>query len=272
MNKNLKVSAPGKIILSGEHSVVYGNPAIATAVDLRLTASQSGQIESSIPIGAGMGSSAAFAVVSSALKIGKLDLDKINSLAYELEKGLHGNPSGVDNTVVTYGGFLWYRKESESFKTFKQIIPEVKLPKLFLLNSGKPEESTKEMVAQVGELYKKRKNMVGGIFREIEVITKEFLSYLLNDTEPDFGELIKSNEKLLESLGVVSERTMNTIRMIEKEGGSVKISGAGGTKSGSGMIIVYHKDIDRLTLFAKKNNLKLLPLKLGEEGVRIEKE
>jgi len=270
MNKNLKVSAPGKVILSGEHAVVYGYPAIAAAVDRRLTASKSGRIESEIPIGAGMGSSAAFAVTLSALKVGRLDLERINNFAYKLEKGLHGNQSGVDNTVVTYGGFLWYRKESESFKTFKQITPKVKLPKLFLLNSGKPAESTKEMVAYVGDLYKKRKRAVEDIFREIEIVTKGFLSYLLKDAVADFGELVKSNEKLLENLGVVSGRTKGIIRMIEKEGGSAKISGAGGIKGGSGMIIVYHKDIEKISLFAKNNNLDLSPIKLGEEGVRIE--
>lgn len=266
-----KVSVPGKVILSGEHAVVYGYPAIATAINLRLTASRSGKIESDIPIGAGMGSSAAFAVAISAFKVGKLDLEEINKFAYKMEKGLHGNPSGVDNTVVTYGGFLWYRKEVEDFKTFKQIESKIKLPKLFLLNSGKPVESTKEMVTYVAGLHSKGKARIEDIFREIEIVTKGFLKFLLKETDTDFGELMRNNEKLLEKLGVVSEKTKKIIRIIEKEGGSAKISGAGGIKDGSGMIIVYHKDIEKIGLIAKKYGFDISPVKFGEEGLRIEK-
>lgn len=270
MRKILKVSVPGKLIISGEHAVVYGYPAIATAVNRRLVATRGGEIDSDIPIGAGMGSSAAFAVALSAFKVNGLDLEKINNFAYKIEKGIHGNPSGVDNTVVTYGGFLWFRKESENFKTFKQIESKVTLPKLFLLNSGKPSESTKEMVEHVGGLYKKNKKRVDGIFREIEVVTKGFLRFLLKENETELGILIRDNERLLEGLGVVSESTKKIIRSVEKIGGSAKVSGAGGRKDGSGMLLVYHKDIEKLTLFAKQNNLNLMSVKLGQEGVRIE--
>lgn len=268
--KTIKVSAPAKLILSGEHSVVYGYPAIATAVNLRLTANSLGEITSNIPIGAGMGSSAAFAVVSSALKSKEFDLEKINEMAYQIEKGLHGNPSGVDNTVITYGGFLWYRKENENFKTFKQIKATTKLPKIFLLNTGKPEESTKEMVEMVAEKYSSNKENTENIFRNIERITKSFLDLLLGGSE-DFGNLIYENEKLLEELGVVSKTTKEIVRIIEKAGGRVKISGAGGKKDGSGMAIVYHKDVEKLILIGKKHGFLFKPVKIGEEGVRIEK-
>ncbi len=36
MKKRVKVSAPGKLMLFGEHAVVYGKPCIATAVDQRI--------------------------------------------------------------------------------------------------------------------------------------------------------------------------------------------------------------------------------------------
>src|SRR5690242_8139521 len=127
-------SAPGKIILLGEHSVVYGYPAIASSINRRLTI-QNGKIKSNIPMGAGMGSSAAFAVASAGIKIGKPNLVKINGLAYEMEKKRHGNPSGLDNTVSTYGGFLWFRKENENFNIFKQI-PSQKIPRIYLINTG----------------------------------------------------------------------------------------------------------------------------------------
>lgn len=274
MKKISKVSAPAKLILSGEHSVVYGYPALTTAIDKRLTASKVGKnikITSEIPVGAGMGSSAAFAVATSAVKLGKMDLEKINEMAYVMEKKRHGAPSGADNTVVTYGGFLWYRKESESLKIFKTINPKKRFPKIFLLNTGKPVETTREMVKLVAERHLNRKSYFDIVFRKMELITRKFLDYLLGKKNLEFGNLVRENEKLLEKLGVISESTKKIIRSIEKIGGAAKISGAGGVKDKSGIVIVYHKDSKKLLRLSKKNKWDLFSVKMGEEGIRIEK-
>jgi mevalonate kinase len=270
----LKVSAPGKLILSGEHSVVYGHPALAAAVDKRLMVScvdNKVKITSEIPIGAGMGSSAAFAVATSAVKLGELNLEKINELAYKIEKKRHGNPSGTDNTVCTYGGFLWYRKENENFKTFKGIIPKRKFPEVYLLNTGKPVETTKEMVEYVADRYRDRKLYFDTVLRDMETVTKQFLEFLVGDVNLEFDVLIKENESLLEKLGVVSASTKQIIRKVEKMGGAAKISGAGGRKDKSGIVMIYHKDLEKLLAFAKNSSLDLFSVKMGEEGVRIEK-
>jgi mevalonate kinase len=94
---------------------------------------------------------------------------------------------------------------------------------------------------------------------------------LTGNQKIDFGSLVKENEKLLEELGVVSESTKKIIRRIENTGGAAKISGAGGRKDKSGIVIVYHKDSVKLLNFAKKSNWELFSVKMGEEGVRIEK-
>jgi len=273
MKRRNKFSAPGKLIISGEHSVVYGYPALVTAVNKRLTAERIGRrviISSDIPVGVGMGSSAAYAAAISALRVGSLDLEKINAFAYKVEKRLHGNPSGVDNTICTYGGFLWFRKESENFKVFKNIVPRVTFPNIYLLNSGKPAESTKEMVKMVSDKIKGRKIYYDVIFKEIEIVTKNFLSYLLGDSRVDFGQLIKTNETLLEKLGVVSSSTKDIIRLIEKIGGYAKITGAGGKKGASGMLIVFHKNSNKLIRFAQDHQLEISAIKIGEGGIRSE--
>lgn len=74
-----------------------------------------------IPISSGLGSSASMSVciaaglLAAAGKIGPADLgenrllgdeqrNKINDLALIGEKIVHGTPSGVDNTIITFGG------------------------------------------------------------------------------------------------------------------------------------------------------------------------
>lgn len=271
----VKVSAPGKLILTGEHAVVYGYPAVVAAVNRRLQINQKHEVVSDIPIGCGMGSSAAYAVALAALETKlqgrKLDREEINRQAYEREKRSHGNPSGVDNTICTYGGFLWYRKEIEGFKVFSQIEAKRKFPPILVHNTGKPVETTREMVEMVGSLLQKSPQRVIRIWEQIQQVAKGFLQYLTAEFSPNLVELIRENERLLEELGVVSDSTRALIRKVRTLGGAAKISGAGGRLGASGIILLYHPDMEKLKAYLNEAGLETFAVKLGEEGVRDEK-
>ena len=83
-------------------------------------------------------------------------------------------------------------------------------------------------------------------------------------------ECIRFGEENLEKLGVVGDKARFLIRAIEKLGGAAKITGAGGFQEGSGMLVVYHKDIEQILTYAKQKKLEAMNIKIGEEGVSRE--
>ena len=82
-------------------------------------------LEGSLYCASGVGASAAscVAIIRALSDLYELNLtdDEINDVAYEGEKGYHGNPSGIDNSASTYGGLIWFEKGEKS-KMEKIII------------------------------------------------------------------------------------------------------------------------------------------------------
>lgn len=312
--QKVTVSAPGKLHLSGEHAVVYGNPAVVVSTSLRTTVtleagSDTGTqsaalrssdkfidailkifekqyatvipddltitISSSIPVGSGMGSSAALAVAI----IGACmtffdkpwDTKRINELAYQAEKFMHGNPSGGDPAIVTHGGILWYRKELDFLKTF-WLLP-FKIPSAFapyvLINTGRS-ETTGELIRAVAEMRKKNNELFTMKLDAIEQTSKSMVQAIHDEKEADFNHSIKQNEQLLEELGIVSSSAHALIADVESVGGVAKISGAGGIKTGSGVVIAIHTKPQEMMALAKKYAYPAFQVVLGGDGVRKE--
>jgi len=302
----IKFSAPGKVYLLGEHAVVYGKPALLSAINLRVKVTLGKKtdenfsflrkvvnnliaekfkvkkipdysIESSILAGSGLGFSAAgsaaiIATLLSHLKI-KWDLNLINDLTYEAEKVFHGNPSGADNSTVVFGGLVWYRKETPDLKVIKQLpfAMPTKLSKNFVfINTGKPKEITAEMVSLVKKLYDKRPKIVERFLEDQERLVRELLPVIKQGDEKELVRIIREGEKNLEKIGVVSDYVVPIIRNIEKSGGAAKICGAGASNGPTGVLLCYHPKKGLIERIAQEDNLSFFKTTLGVEGLRLE--
>lgn len=305
------VSVPGKIHLMGEHAIVHGKPALLSAINWRLFATVKSAktfsinaddtllvneslkvvvnklkltkkpkinitISSQIPAGRHAGSSAAVSVAT----VGALlyYLKKIwnpiyiNELAYEVEKKKHGNPSGGDNTTITFGGFIWYRKELEFLKSIWQLPfkPSKKLGSFILIDTGRPLENTGEMVALVSEFIKKNPFGASQLLDQNEQAVKDMTVALKTGDEKLLLQAIISGQRTLEALGAVSVKVMPLIKEIEQSGWAVKICGGGGKKGPVGLMLCYTKDRKKIEKIAGKYKYKVYSILLGEEGVRLE--
>ena len=313
MKKTTTFSAPAKVILSGEHSVVYGRPALVAALDKQLNFSLSEnqfsnnkedksvrkivalieknvvdylkerkipyqkkryffKIDSEIPIGFGLGSSAALSVAATAcfLKFftGKdFSKEEINHLAYQIETYFHQNPSGVDNTASCFGGLIYYRKEFEFLNNIAFL--NFKIPKnfpLFLIDYKKPKEKTKEMVQMVYKKYQKNNSLLESIFSDMEKVTKKMVLAIKEANKSLFQEALLDNEIFLEMLGVVSSKTKKLLQRLSSFGVG-KITGAGGKKEGSGFILFFAEKEKQLVDFLKKEKINFFKLSLDNKGV-----
>jgi len=76
-------------------------------------------------------------------------------------------------------------------------------------------------------------------------------------------ELMTENQRLLEELEVVGDIAKEMVRDIEKMGGVAKIIGSGGVKTGSGFLLAYHPDSEILATLIKNKNWSVQPITLG---------
>ncbi|KAM7017587.1 mevalonate kinase isoform 2-T2 [Tautogolabrus adspersus] len=191
---------------------------------------------SELPTGAGLGSSAAYSVCLAAALLcasGAIptplkewdqtarwcqeDLELINSWAFQGEIIIHGNPSGVDNAVGTWGGMLRFLAG--------KIIPLSRVPLLrILLTNTKVPRSTKFPSVMTPVL-----DSVDAISCTCEKVLSEMTSEPIRGEHYNtLEELIDINQHHLNVMGVGHPALDTLCRVTLTRGLHSKLTGAGG--------------------------------------------
>jgi len=265
----MSVSAPGKIILVGEHAVVYGQPAIAVPVwetqatatiterpvgsgcvliapqiDLHIPDDPDWQIEleSQIPIASGMGSGAAIcAALVRAIYAHvqqPVDAETVSQIVYQSEQLYHGTPSGIDNTVIAYGMPLWFVRNETGPPTMKPFQSEHPFT-VAIADSGVA-SSTKEAVGQVRRAWQRDPNTYNQAFATMGQIARHARVAMETGDLILLGQLFDQNQSWLEKIDVSSPELDRLIVAAREQGAfGAKLSGGG---KGGNMIALVNDD------------------------------
>lgn len=254
--------APGKVILVGEHFVVHGAPSIAVplagravvvealrqagpwdadpsvAAHLRKLLPLLGErpddltisVRSDLPVGAGLGGSAALAVaLVRALRDEDGDSDpdpeSVRLAAHELEKVAHGTPSGVDDAVAAWACPV-------RFVRGEVPVPLVGLPQPRLWVGLTPQRtSTLEAVAGVGRRAQERPEWFAGLMAEAQSVSELTLAGMAAEDWAAVGGAMNDNHRLLQDVGVSTsalDGLVDTARAAGAWGAKLTGGGLGG--------------------------------------------
>jgi mevalonate kinase len=226
-------------------------------------------IDSKVPTGAGLGSSASRAAATTKaiaeLFKKELSLEEINDIAFQQEKIIHGTPSGGDNSTCCFGGLVWFKKAQpkNEIKSLKEEIP-YKLENFVFVYTGPPEKTTGELIQLVRELDEEYRTER---IKKIGKMTHEMLDVLKRKDFQRMKEIMNQTQKNLAELKVSTKEIDRIAESVQKIGGAAKLCGAGG----GGIVLCYHEDKNKLIDLIKNIGYDPWESELAVEGVKTEK-
>ena len=253
-------------------------------------------LRSTLPIGAGLGSSASICVCISAALLKQIhilsgphedqpqeeadtQIERMNKWAFVGELCIHGNPSGVDNTVSTRGKAVLFKRTD--YNKPPAVIPLKNFPELpLLLINTKQTRSTSVEVAKVAAMKQKYPTVTEATLNSIDEVSKSAHELMVTeDFDPrsdqnleQLGGLFRINHGLLVSLGV-SHPKLEYIRELVDHAdiGWTKLTGAGG---GGCAITLLKSNADvasnkKLNAKIQEAGFEQYSVTLGGDGVGI---
>ncbi|MBT8442123.1 MAG: mevalonate kinase, partial [Gammaproteobacteria bacterium] len=301
----------GKVILLGEHAVVYGRHAIACPLPLTMRAvvedSDAGvelliprwgieyqlskppeqrrsferaagaimdqlglaergmriEVFPDVPRGMGMGGSAALAVaIVRALdihyKLGLSD-EEVNELAYQSEQIAHGKPSGIDNTLATYGKPLVFRMGTPP------LVEPLNIPHPFSIVVGRTrtEGLTAKTVQNVREARERQPKLYEKIFDDIDALVLQAVAAIQDNDLATLGELMNVCQGLLNALQVSTPEVERLIGIARRAGAlGAKLTGGGG---GGAVIALCDDNAEKVQIAMERQGFHAMTITAGDK-------
>ncbi|MHB1946003.1 MAG: hydroxymethylglutaryl-CoA reductase, degradative [Metallibacterium sp.] len=304
----------GKIILLGEHAVVYGSHAIAAPVPLAVRATAqdttSGGVDMliprwgveyrlqrdpahrdslqrslgiifdaldltersvrievfpSVPRAMGLGGSAAMAVaVIRALdqhyRLGLRD-EEVNALAYRCEEVAHGSPSGIDNTVATYGKLVLYKRgwQPNEAPTMRELAVPKPIP--IVIGISRKESLTAVTVGKVRNAWQRNSTLYEGIFHQIDELVLQAVEAMQVQDLERLGDLMNICHGLLNALRVSSWEVEELVQIAREHGAlGAKLTGGGG---GGSIIALCPGNRDKVVAAMRDAGYQAMEVEIG---------
>ena len=188
-------------------------------------------LEGNLVCASGIGASAASCVaivraLNDEFKLGLND-EQVNEAAYEGERGYHGTPSGLDNTVSTYGGLVWFERDLNGGPPKFTRLKLDKAMHLVIAATGIT-ASTKVVVGDVRAKKEADPEWFENISKAYKRLVQDAKDSLIKLDVQKVGELMNKNHELLQQL-TVSCRELDNLVKIARENGAVgsKMTGTG---------------------------------------------
>ena len=302
-------SAPGKVYLFGEHAVVYGEPAIACAINLRISTSAKLVSSGKIRINA-MGKHLncmseefkyACCAAQTIKRLFNTDFGAEITIKSQLpaRQGLGSSAAVTVSTIKALAECLGIELKNEAVAkighqvetavqgmaspadTFVSstggvvLIERTKTRHLSSLNipilvgATGIERSTSDVIASVKRLKQKYPALITDVLSSIGEITRLGIQKLAEDDFVGLGELMNVNQGLLETIGV-SDEALSRLIYASRTAGALGAKITGAGRGGCMLAITHDENVKKVSQAIEKYDANVLNTAFSDSGLQIE--
>jgi mevalonate kinase len=222
-------------------------------------------ISSDVPGGAGLGSSAAtmVAVAAAFSKLNSIGLSvpELVDCAMVGERGIHGNPSGIDPAICAHGGVILFRTGAAPKKISFHGT------RSFILSYSGLNRSTRGQIGRVSKMKERYPGMFESLAAGMSELSLRASEMLGVGDMKGLGTLLTVNHAALMSLGVSNDALDEMVDLLLSMGSyGAKLTGAGG--GGSVLAVAAEGKEKSIVSGLSARGFETFRVKIPVEGVK----